>query len=516
MACMKGLLVLAVAAWTVGCLVVPSPAAAEHWFVSPKEPGANDNNPGTEGKPWKTLGKALEKASGGDTIWLGTGEYPAVSISKTYEKPLTIRAVKGAKPALTGGLSIAGGGGLRLSGLVFTWADGKRPGTAMTTFVAINGSKDVEIAECEIYDDPKLTEWVGWACNISDSERITVRDSKAHHFYFGFSAYKSKDITFRNLDVGPWTHEDAFRVTECEGPILIEGCHACNMVVAGRKGGHVDALQVVHWADNLTIRNCHFHGAAQGIGAFGRSGRRSKNWRIEGNLIYDVYAPHVATVCECDGVVVVNNTFPQNRPILSKCTGGVMKNNIIGATPSGKVEGADCDYNLYTGRGTKVGEHDLVGVDPEFVNSPLETLKSDSRRKDQLTQSKFFFPGSLAGRIAVGDVVEVVNSDGSARDGKGRKVTAAGNDWIEVDPPIANPPDWAGVTVYKWPAGTKNMVPDYRLKADSPAIDSADSSVKREKDRDGHEPTDARNVANTGAGPVKFLDRGAFEFTPGK
>jgi hypothetical protein len=461
------------------------------------------------------LAKALELAKGGDALVLATGEYPAVTISKAYEPPLTIRAAKDARPALVGGLTVSRGGGLRISGLLFTWTPATRPSRPMTTFLAITGAQDVEIADCEFVDDPKLTDWVGWLCNISDSRRITVRDSKAHHFYFGFSATRSWEVTFRNLVIGPWTHEDAIRFTECEGPVLVEGCHIYNMVVAGRKTGHVDALQVVGWTDNLTVRNCRMHGMAQGIGAFGGRDRRHKNWHVEGNLIYDVYAPHACSVINADGVVVINNTFPQNRPILSNCTGGVVRNNIIGAAPA-REAGVDYDYNLYILQGQKLGEHDLVGVDPKFVNAPLATLKSDSRRLSEMTRSKFFFRGGLRDAVAVGDLVEVVNSDGSPRDGTPRKVTTVGDDFVEVAPPIDTDPAWAGIVLHKWPAGHKDLVPDYRLRKDSPAIDSADGSVKRRKDLLGNEPTDITETPNTGVGPVKYLDRGAFEFVPGK
>jgi len=506
--------ILVIAAWTIGWLAAVSPTPAAELVVDPKGAASADGNPGTAAKPLKTLAKALELAKGGDTILLGTGEYPAVAISKTYQEPLTIRAAKGAKPVMTGGVTITDGGGVRLSGLVFTWPADGRPTRSMTTFIRIAGSKDVEIADCEIFDDPKLTEWAGWACSVNGSERVTVRDTKAHHFYFGFSAYQSRDVTFRNLTIGPWTHEDGIRATECEGPILIEGCTISNTGVAGRKGGHVDGIQVVHWTDNLTIRNCHIHGMGQGIGAFNSRERRRKNWHIEGNLVYDVYAPHVCTVCDCDGVTITNNTFPQNRPLLVRCTGGVVKNNIIGSGSSIKGEDVLADYNLYIDARAKAGGHDLVGVDPKFVNVPLLRLKSDRRRLKEMTRSKFFFREGLKDKIAVGDIIEVMNSDGSARDAKPRKVTAVGDNWLEVDTPIANDPDWAGVVVFKWPAGQKNLVPDYHLRADSPAVDSADGSVKRGPDREGHEPADTPGVANSGAGDVKYLDRGALEFIP--
>lgn len=495
---------LVVAAWTIGWSAAASPASAAEVVVDPKGGAAGE-----------TLNRALASAKAGDIIVLGSGEYPAVVIGKTYDKPLTIRAAKGARPLMTGGLAVRSGGGVRVSGLVFTWAAGRRPRTGMTPFIEIASSKDVEVAECEIFDDPKLTEWVGWACSVNGSERVTVRDTKAHHFYFGFSAYQSKDVIFRNLTIGPWSHEDALRATECDGPILIEGCRISNAVVAGTKTGHCDAIQVVHWTDNLTVRNCYMSGVAQGFGAFATE-RRRKNWHFEGNVVYDVYAPHVCSILSCDGVTVINNTFPQNRPIVSDCTAAVVKNNIIGAGTAVKGESITADYNLYiTGR-DKGGEHDLVGVDPKFANAPLLTLRSDNRRLKEMTRSKFFIRESLTGRLAVGDIVEVLNSDGSARDAKPRKVTGVGPDWLEIDKPIDNNPDWAGVVIYKWPAGAKSLVPDYHLKPDSPAIDSADSSVKRTRDLDGHEPTDVRTVPNTGTGPVKYLDRGAFELAPDK
>jgi polygalacturonase len=57
---------------------------------------------------------------------------------------------------------------------------------------------------------------------------------------------------------------------------------------------------------------------------------------------------------------------------------------------------------------------------------------------------------------------------------------------------------------------------DYRLKPSSPAIDSADSTVGRSKDRAGSEAFDAPGAENKGAGPKSYLDRGALEYVPEK
>ena len=162
--------ILILAVWTVGCLVWASPAAAGEFTVDPKGAAAGDQNPGTADKPLKTLAKALELAKAGDTILLATAEYPAVAISKTYDKPLTIAAAKGARPIMTAGVSVTKGGGVKLTGLTFTWTAATRPTTKpMTPFITIEGGKDVEISGFELYDDPNLNQWVGWAASFAAS-----------------------------------------------------------------------------------------------------------------------------------------------------------------------------------------------------------------------------------------------------------------------------------------------------------------------------------------------------------
>jgi PKD repeat protein len=55
---------------------------------------------------------------------------------------------------------------------------------------------------------------------------------------------------------------------------------------------------------------------------------------------------------------------------------------------------------------------------------------------------------------------------------------------------------------------------DFHLTAGSPGIDSADSGVAGEPDTDvdGNPRVDDPGTANTGAGPISYADRGAYEF----
>lgn len=66
------------------------------------------------------------------------------------------------------------------------------------------------------------------------------------------------------------------------------------------------------------------------------------------------------------------------------------------------------------------------------------------------------------------------------------------------------------------PAFRDSSSGDFHLTVASPAIDSADSGAPGQQliDADGRPRTDVRTVADTGAGPRTYDDRGAYEFQP--
>jgi hypothetical protein len=57
---------------------------------------------------------------------------------------------------------------------------------------------------------------------------------------------------------------------------------------------------------------------------------------------------------------------------------------------------------------------------------------------------------------------------------------------------------------------------NFHITLGSPAVDSADSSVSGEKSYDLTQTArvDNASTANTGAGPFKYYDRGAYELVP--
>jgi len=503
---------LAALVCAVACLAAGSASAATY-FVDPLSTAASDENPGSQGRPLKTISRALALAKGGDTVFLASADYPAVAITGRYSPPTVLKAADAARPVFTGGLSLRNAEGVRISGITFTWRDGTRPGRRLSPFVEIAGCRDIEVSGCEICDDASRAQWAGTACQITDSDSVVVRDTRAHHIYFGFVALQSKNVVFRNLDIRLWQYEDGIRTQLCEGPVLIEGCHITNTGEAiAETGGHVDGYQCVYWSDNITIRNNIIHGVPQAIGVFSSEQRRRKNWRVEGNLIYDVYTPHICTICDTDTVVVVNNTFPTGAVNLFQCTAGVVKNNIFGRGTLRRECIVDADSNLWVSEGTKIGEHDLLGVDPKFASAPVFFATVDWNYRSQCTTTKFYCSG-LKGKVAVGDEIEVVNSSGSPRTGQLRKVVAIEDNWYTIDPPLDSTPPMS-VLIYLWPKGHRNTIVDYRLTKESPAVDSGDGDVERGKDAFGNVPCDVPDVPNTGKGKVPYLDRGAFEYVP--
>jgi hypothetical protein len=483
-------------------------AASASYYVDPAT--GNDAASGSEKQPFKTVPKALSLAKGGEVIHLGDGAYPALMVSAKYPAMVTICAAAGAKPVLLGGLEITDSSNLRIDGLRLTWP---KDGPAKRAFVSIQKSRQVELLNCEIYDDAERDPWRGFGCEVSSSEHVTLRHCRVHHVYFGVALTKCKDCVADGLDIGPWNHEDGLRPTYCQR-LLVENCdihsaETCSPRATHQRSGHVDGIQITFANDDITIRNNRVHDVIQGITAFTDKKETRHNLRVEGNLVYhnaNVY--HGMTFYCVDGLTVINNTLPQSRLMVGTVAGSkaVIENNIIGFGELANYGGAE-DYNLWmNGKGVR-GPHDLVGVDPKMVNAPALVLVTDSRKLAECTEKKLIADDPVKGRIEVGDCVEL------NRDGLPRKVTAVGDRWLEFDPALPAVPK-GGVEIADWRNNTTNSKPDYHLRADSPAVDSGAGDVERGADMEGHRPADVAGVANTGSGKVPSVDRGALEYVP--
>jgi hypothetical protein len=110
-------------------------------LVDRGNPVANDNNPGTEARPWKTIQKAAEVAKPGDVIYVMAGRYDErvkVSTGGTPDKPMAFVAMP-RRSVTVGGFDLEASH-IRVEGFEIT-AD--IPGTA----VQLRGS------HCEVLDN---------------------------------------------------------------------------------------------------------------------------------------------------------------------------------------------------------------------------------------------------------------------------------------------------------------------------------------------------------------------------
>jgi hypothetical protein len=493
--------------------------AAPIFLVDPAK-GAEDGD-GSAARPFKTIAQALTASNGGEIILLAPGEYPAVTVSKKFPTFVTLRAQEARKAVLLGGALLKEASHVRLEGLNLTWPKGK----GGRDFISVRDSDHVEILDCEIYDDPAKDPWEGYAVNIRTSKNVLVKGGKMHHVFFGLSAWRSEDIVFDGCDIGPWYNEDGVRFQEDCKRVAVQNCRISNDGLVGRyrpgenKHGHIDAIQIVFGTDDLTIRNNYVHNVVQGISAFGdnKKGISRKNWRVEGNVVYDVFVPHAAiTIRGVEGLVASNNTVPEGSIRVNGCKDIIFKNNILAASDLKAAGLKSADYNLWIRKpaeGTPLGAHDLVGVDPKFVNAP-SFYTTTKWKNEGCTRTHLVLDGAITGKLAVGDTVELLNSNYMTRDGVKHKVTKVDGNAIDVAPGLQEDPVWPAVHVYKWPQDAASLKPDYRLRPDSPAVDSGDGSAERSADMDGHAATDGPNAPKKGPGEKPSLDRGAYEYIP--
>lgn len=61
---------------SVSRTITVSPEAAGY-YIDTDNPGANDSNAGTEALPWKTITKANQTLTAGDTVYIKAGIYPS-------------------------------------------------------------------------------------------------------------------------------------------------------------------------------------------------------------------------------------------------------------------------------------------------------------------------------------------------------------------------------------------------------------------------------------------------------
>ncbi len=95
----------------IAFLVVPKLAPAREFVVNQHDAGASDANPGSRGKPFKTISAAVSKVKAGDKVIVHGGDYREVVIvtaSGTEKAPIIFEAAPGETPVIKGSDIITG------------------------------------------------------------------------------------------------------------------------------------------------------------------------------------------------------------------------------------------------------------------------------------------------------------------------------------------------------------------------------------------------------------------------
>jgi len=309
--------------------------------------GGDDTNSGDQGKPWKSMAKAMTEAQSGDTFILADGEYGFFVEKEAPGKRtdwITFRAAEKAAPVLTG-IHIArtepDSAYLRFDGLTVKvdWVDPQgdpqQPESSAATYkdtatpLTLRGASKVEFKNGKLLGTNKYL--TRYAFSIEKCQDILVEKTEMTKISSGGTVAGSENVTLRRNHI----HEiigSGIKALQNNRNLLIEynHIHNSNWSVkddyaprAEKKNPHASAVSIR--TSNITLRYNMFHsiGSSSGL-MFYETDKSNKpisstkselqtegysNILIENNLIYDPQNTPLRMYHLGKNVVLKNNTF---------------------------------------------------------------------------------------------------------------------------------------------------------------------------------------------------------------
>jgi hypothetical protein len=375
------ILVLMVTSGGGGCAIAAQMLQGTTFYVDQNHPQASDDNSGTKDQPWLTIQHAADVASAGDTVIVKAGIYQERAVPQN-----------------------SGAAGDRI-----IFKAQPRRSVTMWGFYTVNADY-LRIEGFNITTDDSLTGWTEGRGVFIRSDYVEVVDN---YFY---------DIK-SNAIAGYW-HEpfpqQAYvahnKIYRCQAGIDINGTGWVveeNEIERLFHYGSGDCDYTRFFGDDHIIRNNFFHGTnfdeianahVDCFQTFTNNGEHAHNILFEGNVCYDFHQALMASnvnntatshftfrnnlfarghawglcVHDISYITAENNTFADiayhGAGFRGNSIGNVIRNNIFydvstsyWASDGAQVSG---DYNLIfdAGEPSVAGPHDLIGVDPLFVD----------------------------------------------------------------------------------------------------------------------------------------------------
>lgn len=393
----------------LACSLTRAQAQGNAYHVSPS---GNDSNPGTASRPWKTLNKAAQVATAGDTVFIHSGTfnerlYPVNS--GTADAEITFAAYPGDAPVLDGSeIYLSDDSGLiDLSNLSYIRVDGLRVINSLygavwgndvshitlshiytynsaSSGIAIFGGDHVTVEYSEVVN----SNWNGMqeAISIADVDTFVVRYNRVHMEIDPLEPgkYPKEGITIKDGSRNGRVHGNEVYSTYVVGfyidasdaetyniefyqNVVHNTYYSDGISLASEIGGR---LHDIHVYNNVSYQNHHnglwISGCCPGV-----TSHPIQNVTIVNNTFYDNGLDNIPGEDPWGGGIGVENP---------EITGLVIRNNLIsqnyyyqlaydGSQPLSAIA---ADHNLIDGyHGTENEQYgtDFVVGDPLFVNA---------------------------------------------------------------------------------------------------------------------------------------------------
>jgi hypothetical protein len=371
-----------------------APVGGMIYYVAPT---GNDDNPGSVAYPWRTIQKAADTLTAGDTVYIRAGVYQEQVVpqnSGSAGQPITYAAYPGetaiidgthvAVPEYSGLFNLAGRDYIRVSGLRVIHSDYYGIVAENSSYITIeyNYTYDTYSSGISSWNSNNIivagNEVVG-ACTGPWQEHISI------------SSTDTFEVRYNHIhDVMPGTDgKEGLSVKDASSHGKVYSNHVCNL---NRVGIYVDA-EAEHLFDIDVYQNLVHDIEAMGFSLASERGGLLENIRLYNNIAYNNLVGLWLSACciathPFKDITIINNTFAYNGR--NGWGGGigienmqvqnvVIRNNICSqniysqmATDPSILPELTVDHNLTDGDRDPefefYGVGDLVDVSPSFVN----------------------------------------------------------------------------------------------------------------------------------------------------
>lgn len=450
---MRGWVAAGLVAGTVGAISavsVDTARAATTYTVDNGSSKCSDNGPGTASEPFCTIGAAAQVAAAGDTVLVTAGTYPGTSVNPAHS-------------------------GTAAGPIRFTAAPGVRIAGGTRAF-ALSGRSNIVISGFTI------TGTSSYGISVSGGSNVVISRNTISFAGRPTSGHAAAGIYVSDL-AGGVVSGNVSHDNSSHGIYLLGS--TTRVTVRSNRSYH-NAYQFernatgifVTGPGNTLARNVTYANEDSGINVY----PGANNTVVTGNVSYDNGDRGIDDL-NVSGGRIIGNTVVRN------CTAGI---NVEGTSSHYLIEN---NVAVNNGTGAK--------INPTPISPPRAYTNDCDRRNSNIgvwdsapatTRADFnlVWQGGAGTEYAWGGSEYQTRSDLHAATGQ----EAHG---IVARPRFADPAHW-----------------NLQLTGRSPAIDSANSAAPGELLYDilGHRRIDDPRVRNTGAGPRRYDDRGAYEFRP--